>query len=581
MNSIDTSDIGDIRLSLCYPENIPDIDCSNNREALERLLRDGRHDHRLRCAAAHRLGDIGSTRSTEALLCALEDKYPIIRFESIAALGKIGGKHACEALSNLLDCDNLCIRRMAARALIQLSGVPDSRAANLEKLMKLICSGDERVKRAVLDIGSPSINILFTRLGSGTFSVRQEASATLALHIRELVDQTPQKNVFLWLDKNGFSTKSIADLYSFRIIRKDGTLDKIENSGFDVISKTLCGDRSMLRLSPGTSSLPMPEVSNIDLADIISEHGLGELKRIGRTLVAPFGSSCFAIKLCMNEADAANLAAEAQMQRMLATLELASKLPQPLGGLFRLQGLRLYIEDLKPWKSIGICYIVDSDYFRYLGDPEVSIDETKAAMVSCAKDLGRLARRGIIHKSLIPLFHNRERSRGDSTYRWNRKVAGRLDNWLESCTYPNLRLSGIADFEHFKICPEISAWELQSYSGEHLLSMSLVLGSYFWRRDRFDEDALASMLKECFIEYCYSLAGSYDMAFKDLFDCICWNELTQRMAEEMDQQDKSRANICGTGPHLGRLNGPFPIPELIKAIHIASLFAVLELQVRE
>lgn len=582
MNSIDASDIGDIRPSLCYLENMNEINNANNREYLERLLRDVKQDHRLRCAAARRLGDIGSTRSTEALLCALEDKYPIIRFESILALGKIGGEHACKALSNLLDCDSLCTRGMAARALIKISGVPDSRVANLEKLIKLICSGDKRVKRAVLDIGSPSIRLLLIRLGSCSFSARREASATLAVHIRELIDQLPaEKAIFPWLEEHGFSAKSIADLYSYRIMRIGETVDKVENSGFDFISRALCGDRSLLRLAHGTAGLPIPEVTNINLEDIISEHSLRELKRIGRTLMAPLGSSCFAIKLCMNEADAANLAAEAQMQRMLATFELSSKLPRPVGGLFKLHGINASsIEDLKPWKSYAICYIADSGYFKYLGDPSISAEEMKAALASCARDLGRLMKSGIIHKSLIPLFHNRERFRGDSIYRWNRKVAGRLDNWLESCRYPNLRLSGIADFEHMEICPEISAWELQSYAGEHLFSMSLVLGSYFCRRERFDEDALAFLLKESFIEYCCSLAGSYDIAFKDQLDCICWIELARRMAEEMDPLAKSKANACGTGPHLGRFNGPFPIPELIRAIHITSLFAVLELQAR-
>jgi hypothetical protein len=32
-----------------------------------------------------------------------------------------------------------------------------------------------------------------------------------------------------------------------------------------------------------------------------------------------------------------------------------------------------------------------------------------------------------------------------------------------------------------------------------------------------------------------------------------------------------------SGPHLGIFNGPFPIPELIRAVHITSLFGVLEM----
>lgn len=582
MSFIDAQEIGDIRLSSCYP-NIPDIDNPCNLEALEGLLRDVKQDHRLRCAAARRLGDIGSIRSVEALLCALDDRYPIIRFESIAALGKIGGTHACKALSNLLECDSLYVRGMAARALIQISGVPDSKSANLEKLIKLICSGDKRVKKAVLDIGAPSIDLLTLRLESRSFSLRQEAAATLAFHIRELIDQIPPGGTaFSWLNEQGFSAKSIAGLYSFRITRSGETVDRVENSGFDAISRTLCGDGSMLRLMPGTFDLPMPEIANINLEDLISEHSSIELKKIGRTFAVPLGERYLAIKFCMNEGDAELLLAEAQMQRMLDAFELSSRLPRPLGGLFKLRGLPAYIEDLEPWQSYAICYIADSDYFRYLGDPTISFEETIEALISCARDLGRLTRCGIIHTSLIPLFHNRERSARDSIYRWNRKVAGRLDNWLVSCMYPNLRLSGIADLEHIAICPEISAWKLQSYVGEHLLSMSLVLGSYFLRRDRFNENLMAFTLKECFLKYFSSLAGPCDNFPKDLFDVIDWIELAQRMAEEMNHETIHEIDPCTakTGSHLGRFNGPFPIPELIRAIHITSLFAVLELQGR-
>ncbi len=593
MSSIDASGLRGIRPLLCNPANMPSIASADDRDALEKLLGDVLQDHHLRWAAARRLGDIGNPKSTRALCIALEDKYPSIRFEAITALGKIGRKPACEALSNLLDCESQYVRGMAARALIKSLGVPDSREENLGKLMKLICSGDMRIKRAVLDIGPPSINLLITRLKSSSFTERQEVAATIALHIRELIDQLPPgETIFSWLAGQGFSVKSIADLYSFRICRIGKTVDRAENSGFDVISKTLCRDRLILRLLPETFDLPEPdpepEIMTINLKDLISEHASGEVEKVGRTLVVPLGSACLAIKICMNDGDKVKLSAEARMQRMLATFELSSRLPHPLGGLFKLQGLPDCVQDLKLSELSGshaICYITDSDYFRYLGDPAISIEEMKLALASCAMDLGTLMRSGIIHTSLIPLFHNRERPAGDSTYRWNRKVAGRLDNWLESCRYPNLRLSGIADLEHIEIQTEIPAWVLQSYAGEHLLSMSLVLGSYFCRRDRFDENALGSILKHCFLKYCCSMGGSSDMVSECLSECIDWRELAGRMAEEMEshatrktETGKVETRGAKTVSHLGRPNGYFPIPELIRAIHITSLFAVLELQ---
>jgi hypothetical protein len=59
------------------------------------------------------------------------------------------------------------------------------------------------------------------------------------------------------------------------------------------------------------------------------------------------------------------------------------------------------------------------------------------------------------------------------------------------------------------------------------------------------------------------------------------------MGEEMAGDRYMKAIVRGgqscqdrvvlSGPHLGMFNGSFPIPELIRAIHIASLFGVLEM----
>ena len=43
----------------------------------------------------------------------------------------------------------------------------------------------------------------------------------------------------------------------------------------------------------------------------------------------------------------------------------------------------------------------------------------------------------------IPLFHNRtQRLRRDDQGRYQWFRAGRLDQWLDSCAFPNLGLSG-------------------------------------------------------------------------------------------------------------------------------------------
>ncbi len=570
---------------------------------VERLLSDAEQDHRIRIAAARALGEMGSRDSASALCKALSDTYPSVKHEAIAALGKIGGSEACAALSNLLNSKSCRTRSMAARALIQISGVPAPKEENLELLMKLLSSGDERVKYAILQIGPLAAALLTSQLDDDSFSARQQAAQTLALHIRRIVDRRPlREDLFQWLEEHGYSAGYLAKLYSFRIRQSGAIVEDVENSGFDAISKILCGNR-LLRLQSlrllQSLALHEPEIRTISLENLLVEYGVEDaedLGRMGRTLIAPTDNGCLAIKLCAKEGDEAKLLAEAKMQSILQGFRLSSKTPRPLGGLFRIQGLPSWVQmDLKLSKAHAICYIADRDYFRYLSDPTLSLEEMKEGMASCAQDLGKLAGIGLIHTSLIPLYHNRGRAIGDHIYRWNRKIAGRLDNWLESCTYPNLRLSGIADLEHIEAHTEMASKELQAYAGEHLFSMSLVLGSYFRRRGMFDKKALGCILSDGFHKYCYALAGlnerpdghspkSHIDKHIPLDECIDWTELARRMAEEMEGNKYMHMRgdrDAQKGPHLGLFNGPFPIPELIRAIHITSLFAILERQAHE
>jgi len=109
-----------------------------------------------------------------------------------------------------------------------------------------------------------------------------------------------------------------------------------------------------------------------------------------------------------------------------------------------------------------------------------------------------------------------------------------------------------------------------------------VLGSYFRERGEFDLQACSIALRDCFAEYHSKLAGTPS----PLDDHIDWDRLAFRMSEEMAGDRYMKAILRGgqclqdreisSGPHLGMFNGPFPIPELIRAVHIASLFGVLE-----
>lgn len=574
-------------------------------ESLERLLLNHR-DHRVRLVAARALGGLGLERSSPALIRALGDPVPSVRHAAILCIGETGGDAACTALKGLLVNRSRSVRGMAARALLRAAGVPLPEMENLELLASLLFSGDDRVRETILAMGEPVVAFLTAKLDDESFCVRQQAALTLAMKIRRALD-TPAFRETVSADSAGMKSigksrkawdpalaREIAALYSFRIIRQEGSGMRVENSGFDAVSRTLCGKGSLSfasvyprngelnaeknaggnkGLNEGAQAAINEQIETIDLECLLSEHEVEGWRRMGRTLVASTRRGCLAIKLCLEEGDRDKLEAEARMQTALQGFGLSSSIPIPLGGLVRIAGIPASV--LKGFgilEPCGICYTADSEYFVYINDPHLSVKDLERGMKRCSRDLALLAKKGFLHTSLIPLFHHRERASCGGTYRWNRKQAGRLDRWLESCLYPNLRLSGIADLEHIKCHARLSSHELQTHIGEHLLSMSLMLGSYFLRRGCFDKEAMATLLRDCFLSYCCTLTKGR-AALPDC--CIDWQLLSERMAEEMDGGQKG----CDAPGDLGRQNGPFPLPELIRAIHLVSLFAVLAVQV--
>ncbi len=559
----------------------------DDSKVLETLLSTHK-DHRVRLFAARSLGRAGRGSSSKALIRALDDPIASVRHAAILALGRTGDHEALEALRKPLKGHSCSARGLAARAWLEISGLPSSKMENLELLMDLLCSGDEAVKKAVLNIGESAIDFLTKKLKSDSFSTRQQAAQTLALHYRDLLDRcAPGEDP---LRTSAVSAQDIASLYSFRIIRKGCIVDKVENSGFDAISRILCKRDGTLQLSFFRHSRPqLTESANeaaredgvvsCDLDELLSNYGAKFWRRMGRTLVASFGHGCVAIKLCRDTGDKKRLLFEARMQKFLRGYGISSHLPVPQDGLIKIKGfppalrLALGIAELEPH---GICYTANREYFDYLGDPRLSTEELRKGMISCAHDLANLARGGLIHTSLIPLNHRKRRERSHDMYRWSRKLAGRLEDWQESCRYPNLRLSGIADLEHIKVYERISSQELFEHAGQHLLSMSLVIGSYFRSRGSFDRNALISLMKGSFHEY-YRAFTCQETSTLDC--CIDWDDLADRMAEEMGGRLNAHSSMGERDEnHLGRLNGPFPLPELIRAIHLTSLFLVVELQ---
>ncbi len=576
---------------------------------LECLLTDKSESYRLRWRAARALGDLADRSSVDALSEALSDTNQVIRWEAVGALAKIGGPFAVNSIKTALWDESYCVRKRAAKILIELDGMPQPSSSNLEYLTKLLSSEDERVMETIVKIGTPALTVLTAALKDDSFFIRREVAQTFALFIRGIIADRPNAmDLAFCLSRHNFSLKSIARLYDLRITQENNLVKKVETTNFEAISNNLRKIK-ILELSSIDASELGPELHKtwreqdaitVDLETILSEtEAVNTLKAKGRTLIASGKGRFLAIKLGLEPGDGKKLLTESIIQNYLdhhgIDLGLSSRFPHPLDIKrctrypFRLSGIPSDImRDLKLSSDPpAICYLADGDYFRYLNDPSLSVDEVRDSLTLCSRDLAKMAAMGMIHNALIPLFHNREQTntRGDrGVYRWWSKVAGRLDRWRDTCHYPNVRRSGVADFEHIEIHSVISSDDLQHLMGDQLLSISLVLGSYFRNLGKFDQKAMSKILKDCFSAYLHEFTHKNT----PLDDCIDWYHLAARMRMEMEEDKYMNAIIRGgglhgenidasTGPHLGLFNGPFPLPELIRAIHITSLFAILEM----
>ncbi len=572
--------------------------------SLERLLADGSVRRQVRWRAARALGDIGDEGSLGVLCQALEDESLVVRWEAASALGKVGGSLAVDALVGALDDESYQVRKKAAQAIIRLEGVPRPGEKNLDRLTKLLPSRARAVKDALVRTGPPARRALAIALEDDLFFVRQDAVHILACCLKKTIEDRPEGEALLdRMKSRNVGPEEVACLYSFRTSTEDGLVKRVEYTRFDEISDLILGRRTLglrLRLSSPDKS-PIPARSDTRSIESISLESLGidadEIVRRGRTLVASCSRRCLAIKLGQGGGDGGRLLVEATIQEHLnlhrEAFGLRSLLPKPLAPdgdsyLFRLRDLPPATKAELNLASdpYAICYTADEGYFRYLNDPSLSAEETARGLALCARDLAFLIREGLIHDALVPLFHNRETTgtRPDrGAYRWWSMIPGRLDRWRDSCRYPNLRVSGIADFEHISFRPQISITELRHRMGDHLLSMSLVLGSYFRNRGWFDPEAMSAALRAVFGTYYRALASGRS----PLDECVDWDRLATRMIEEMEGDKYMVALVRGagpgggdlevkSGPHLGHFSGFFPIPELIKAIHLAALFAVLE-----
>ncbi|MBL7073447.1 MAG: hypothetical protein ISS33_06740 [Candidatus Omnitrophica bacterium] len=231
--------------------------------------------------------------------------------------------------------------------------------------------------------------------------------------------------------------------------------------------------------------------------------------------------------------------------------------------------------------SCGIAYVIKKNKRILLNDTRLAPRVLYQKAMIGIKDLAKFTRCGLIHTALIPMFHNREE---DRVYQWYWRYftrcgdyllgggAGRFDRWLLNCKYPNWMFYGVNDMEHMEYNPEIDSIHLRNEIGNHLLSWSLVVGSYYRNRSGFlgMERKFKTLLKDGFNSYYKEFTGRES----PLDSLINWEDLTLEMITYMK---KDRWKEDGTNPDLGPFNGPFPMQKLIRAIYLTSTLSVLEL----
>lgn len=249
---------------------------------------------------------------------------------------------------------------------------------------------------------------------------------------------------------------------------------------------------------PNARQVPMTDTSPLplgleELVSLMGEYASPELAWQGRSLVirtrkGPAG----VIKFATSRANADELLREVRWMQTLHTdtacPDHTFEVPIPVTHsgrvLFRLTSALPCGGPGEIFQGICIAFIPCRGYYEYPNEMvnHRPVDQAKQIFFKNAMLLGALTARGIFHTALIPLFHNRTqqgRRNDNGAYLWEH--GGRLDQWLDSCRFPNFAVSGPRDFEHL-IQAEDSR-QLRHYIGEHLLSFALVIGSYFRNRD--------------------------------------------------------------------------------------------------
>ncbi len=389
---------------------------------------------------------------------------------------------------------------------------------------------------------------------------------------------------------------------------------------------------------PDIPDIPVQKTVAIPFDEVLSQFSRitgarpGRLNPKGRSIVCPMAGTNLVgvIKFANSMENVPQLAGESRWMTWFSEHtpcpETRFLLPEPvLIQQRRLLEIDQIPKDLLKNKSVlpmAIAYTVHEAYFDYPNDPKDLKDpeEIRQIFSQTAGILGRLGRMGIIHTALIPLFHNRvqqDRRQDQGVYLWEH--AGRLDQWLESCEYPNFSTSGVRDFEHLTVLE--NSRQLAHTIGEYILSLILVAGSWFRNkapslrgldsqgkpvdaRHLFDPGLFAGLIRETARAFHHALTGrppSLELPVDHLVRRLIEQMgIDEHMAERLRIEDQENMDddafslflkergiedtspytrgkeeiLLLTGPHLGGFNQPISVPELIEFLFSFSALCI-------
>jgi hypothetical protein len=291
-----------------------------------------------------------------------------------------------------------------------------------------------------------------------------------------------------------------------------------------VVERSICSGKP-LNIQPDFSWVNQIEANNtpVEIDDALIWD-----RNLGRTVILrePNTHKLIAWKLQKSGESLETLSQEFKTAQYLQTLKLNSFIPKPIFSGVLSQKQKEFINNIivqhsplsvliADEETLGayIYEVPDENYFTYLHDQNLSDIEFNQAMNKSICDLALLLNRGMVFYQLADMFHNREqvKQRTDQGRyivlsslilgSFDAKESGRLDRWILSIAYPNLRASGLADFGdylQFKDYVQLDIFQ-EITKKFNMRRASIFLDECPWAHDRIYANILAEYLLVLFL----------------------------------------------------------------------------------